>query len=184
MNASQGRDDDAGGVQAELFDIGEMTLVNETKICTRCKKEKPRSEFYPNRKWVNGLCAYCKDCGREASREWQKAARKADPTYARRRVLRVYYRTRQEDIDRFLAEQGGVCAICGATEPGGRGANFHIDHDHSCCPGYRSCGKCVRGLLCNACNNGLGRFKDDPDRLIAAAAYLIARQDVLGEVSA
>jgi hypothetical protein len=29
-----------------------------------------------------------------------------------------------------------------------------------------------RGFLCNNCNNGLGRFKDDPDILLNAIAYI------------
>lgn len=59
-----------------------------------------------------------------------------------------------------------LCDICGdATE-------LHVDHDHKCCPGKYSCGQCVCGFLCNNCNNGLGRFKDDPNRLRKAAEYI------------
>jgi hypothetical protein len=70
----------------------------------------------------------------------------------------------------MLERQGGVCAICGL--PCKSGKRLSIDHDHSCCPGKGSCGKCVRGLLCMNCNNGLGHFKDDPELLGTAIAYL------------
>lgn len=69
----------------------------------------------------------------------------------------------------MLAEQDNRCASCG-SEFGGEIP--HIDHDHACCPGQGSCGKCVRGLLCHRCNNGLGCFSDDPDRLRQAITYL------------
>jgi len=36
-----------------------------------------------------------------------------------------------------------------------------IDHDHSCCPGQRSCGKCVRGVLCTRHNTYLGYLEND-----------------------
>lgn len=66
--------------------------------------------------------------------------------------------------DRMLEDQGGGCAICGTTDTGRRTGVFAIDHDHRT-------GR-VRGLLCSSCNNGLGRFGDDPDRLERAAQYL------------
>ena len=78
-----------------------------------------------------------------------------------------------ERYEEMLASQGGVCAICRGDDPG-TGKRFAIDHDHSCCPGRRSCGKCVRGLLCQKCNRGLGLFNDDPERLEAAVRFLIA----------
>jgi hypothetical protein len=60
------------------------------------------------------------------------------------------------------------CAICGRVDA----PRFAVDHDHSCCPGTRACGKCTRGVLCNLCNVGLGSFGDDPERLQAAIDYL------------
>lgn len=75
------------------------------------------------------------------------------------------------DYDRILTAQDGVCAICGGVNQNGNALS--VDHDHGCCPSSsRSCGKCIRGLLCSSCNHGLGRMKDDPARLRAAADYL------------
>lgn len=47
-----------------------------------------------------------------------------------------------------------------------------VDHDHKCCNGPYSCGKCVRGLLCGRCNNILGRMRDDVQTFRNAIQYL------------
>jgi hypothetical protein len=47
-----------------------------------------------------------------------------------------------------------------------------IDHDHACCPGRISCGKCIRGLLCNRCNRALGLLGDSIELLKKMIAYL------------
>lgn len=81
-----------------------------------------------------------------------------------------------EVYEALLEAQGGACAICGRPETAmlrGVVVSLAVDHDHACCPGKRSCGRCIRGLLCNACNTGLGKFEDDPDLLRVAIAYLV-----------
>lgn len=65
--------------------------------------------------------------------------------------------------------QPKICGICGTADAGGRG-RFSIDHDHTCCK--KGCHKCVRGLLCNHCNTGLGMFLDNPEHLQAAIDWV------------
>jgi hypothetical protein len=86
---------------------------------------------------------------------------------------RVYHRQKkynlsEEAFNERVNEQNGLCAICGLPPL----HNFHVDHDHECCEGTCSCGRCLRSLLCERCNPGLGNFNDDPDLLEKAAAYL------------
>lgn len=50
------------------------------------------------------------------------------------------------------------CAVCQKKVP------LCIDHDHSCCSGSRSCGDCVRGLLCQWCNRRVGVYESDLGR--------------------
>lgn len=64
--------------------------------------------------------------------------------------------------------QTGRCAICRKEFI----ATPAVDHDHSCCSGNTSCGKCVRGLLCTHCNKGLSGFRDNPEYMLLAIQYL------------
>lgn len=65
-------------------------------------------------------------------------------------------------------KQNGICPICARTLDA---VQVHVDHDHACCAGQFSCGRCVRGLLCRSCNVGLGHFAD-PEMLLRAFTYL------------
>lgn len=59
------------------------------------------------------------------------------------------------------------CAICGKDIYlfGSKKSNTaHVDHEHST-------GK-IRGLLCQECNTGLGKFRDNPLFLANAIKYL------------
>ena len=71
-----------------------------------------------------------------------------------------------EAFNAMLASQGGVCAICRISTA------THVDHNHDCCPTGKTCGKCIRGLLCDKCNQGLGKFNDSIDFLHNAIEYL------------
>ena len=74
-------------------------------------------------------------------------------------------------FNQMMEDQGHACAMCG--EPLGD-ACPNIDHDHACCPvpaggRARSCGKCIRGLLCFRCDTALGYIELYGD---LARAYL------------
>lgn len=77
-----------------------------------------------------------------------------------------------EEFQQMLDRQDNQCAICSMAFRGKRRPS--VDHDHTCCPENRSCSLCVRGLLCESCNKGLGHFRDDPDLLRSALSYLEA----------
>lgn len=78
--------------------------------------------------------------------------------------LRRAYGVSQSDYDRALAEQGGVCKICGTAQPGGNHQHFQVDHDHTT--------HVFRGLLCMDCNRLLGAARDDRSILSSADLYL------------
>lgn len=85
-------------------------------------------------------------------------------------ALRLQFGIEPEDYARLLQHQGNRCAICrratGATK------RLAVDHDHSCCPGPTSCGKCVRGILCGPCNSMLAHARDDAELFRRAIRYL------------
>jgi hypothetical protein len=95
-----------------------------------------------------------------ATKRW--AARNPDRLRANWRVqgLRRYGLT-PEEYDLMLVLQDGLCAICHRPPTD---IKLAVDHDHET--------GTVRGLLCPSCNNGLGRFRDDPALLTRAADYL------------
>lgn len=83
-----------------------------------------------------------------------------DKTRARNR--KNYSGFTPELVEQRLQEQGGRCAICKVTLQGR--FNIHADHCHKTLV--------QRGLLCRACNVGLGMFKEDPDLFQTAIEYL------------
>ncbi len=91
---------------------------------------------------------------------------------SRRKSNRKYrissYGLTREQFDSLLAAQQYACGMC--HEPFRDGQLIHVDHDHACCwAKNRSCGKCIRGLLCHTCNIALGHIER---RYAMARVYL------------
>lgn len=80
------------------------------------------------------------------------------------------YGITKETYDKMLADQEGHCAICPATPK--EVGSLCVDHDHSCCPGQKTCGECLRGLLCPRCNTAIGLLDDSVQKITSAANYV------------
>ena len=65
------------------------------------------------------------------------------------------YKMTPDQLKMFLA-QGCFAKQLGATNCAGI---LVVDHDHDCCPGGRTCGRCVRGVLCTRHNVIEGIFE-------------------------
>ena len=167
--------------EGEEIELPETTRTHKT--CIKCGETKPLDDFFRHGRALDGHQNACKACMsvryalyfekhktiiNERSRRNQQRLRDEDPTYAVRSKLRNFFGLTLEEYEAKLAEQGGVCAVCG-TEPGTK--RLAVDHDHNCCPDQKSCGRCVRALLCCGCNNGSG-LADNPFLLRRKADYL------------
>lgn len=88
---------------------------------------------------------------------------------SRPRHLWDNYKLTLAEYDKLSEAQNNACAVCYKSD-----VLLYVDHDHACCPriSRRTCGKCVRGLLCSNCNSVLGKFRDNTDYMKAAIEYL------------
>lgn len=93
-------------------------------------------------------------------------------------MLKSLYGVTLERYREMLVAQGGCCKIC-RKEGRGKRVRLCVDHDHRCCPGKKSCGKCIRGLLCNECNIGIAKFGDsgaETEETIQSALEYVSRR--------
>jgi hypothetical protein len=133
-------------------------LVSSCKTCTRCKTDKPLTEFHKRKKSKDGLQPLCKPCAIEKNHDYYSYEAH------RRHWLKKRYGLSIEQYNTLLDSQNGLCAVCQSKNADGRWDTFAVDHDHST--------GLVRGLLCNGCNRAIGFMDDNPERLESAAAYL------------
>jgi len=154
----------------------------ETVRCIKCFRDLSPAAFYA------GQGRTCKECTKAANRRNRaanplryKATRKAwekdNITRAQQRKksrLRKRYNLSHSQMHERLEAQGMRCLICrvllhcSVCEFGKRSTatKVVVDHDHD--DGH------IRGLLCSACNTGLGQF-DDKMELIKKAYFYLKR---------
>lgn len=139
--------------QRERYKNGKYDVAVSEKICKGCGKNKPASDFGTHKVSRDGLNGKCKECKNDA------------------RMRNFYSISYGEYRDLIDAQQGG-CEICRrpATE---FSKAMAIDHDHRCCPGKKSCGKCIRGILCTNCNAAIGLIGDSAEAAVRAVNYLV-----------
>lgn len=175
-----------------------------TRQCFGCREVKPLEDFARSRTCGRiGMCESCRSTRRKAVRADRMALRgklihtATDRTCCVCLLLRPIsqfganaqkssgyqsycnrcrsdeQRERQYGItrlryDEMVIAQTGRCGSC--SDP----ADLVVDHDHQ--TGF------VRGLLCHNCNVAIGSLRDDPARIMAAAAYLITHESTIEAV--
>jgi hypothetical protein len=176
-------------------------MENRTKICSKCLVDKDIGEFYKDNSLKAGFKSQCKPCSAnkidiklggtkpcgkcktelEINKEnyyfsnghptsWCKNCNKSrvkTPENARKYLLEKRFDISVEQYEKILQDQGGVCKICKNPETrkfNGKTTSLSVDHCHKN-------GK-IRGILCDKCNNGLARFRDNCEYLRSAIIYL------------
>lgn len=157
----------------------------EDGLCSNCRKvvasgggafnyalsitRQKNSAAPEGKRWCNGCQRYraVKFFRRPTDGNCKPCQRKRDHDY----MVQKTYGITPDQYAAIKEVQQGKCAICQRAT--GASKALAIDHDHRCCPGGGSCGKCIRGLLCSICNRMLGYFRDDPNAFGRAMNYLI-----------
>jgi len=161
----------------------------KTKKCPKCGRELPVGSFCKNKSRKDGLSGWCKNCraqyqknrkakdpervraqGRKAEQKWWWAHPERARELVRAQHLRRQYGLSAEEYDTILAEQEGVCAICGEAETRscrGKVSALAVDHDHAT-------GE-IRGPLCTRCNLMVGLLERDPLELIEKARQYLMK---------
>jgi len=135
-----------------------------SKSCSMCGEVKPLDDFYKNSSnKTHGRTSRCKPCSSLNSSSWYQDNRERLVPRMRANAYARYYSLTVEEYDAMYLSQNKGCAICHAPT-GANGKRLAVDHNHQT--------EVVRGLLCDDCNTGLGKFKDNPNLLATALNYL------------
>lgn len=160
------------------------------KVCTKCNTLKSTKLFSKSKKVKGGYRHWCKLCVNLWTKQWRKLHAKRLNEKARKDRIdnpnkyKKYNSNRRKKwketklrrygitiqiLNKYLKLQKNKCKCCNILLKN----NYKIDHDHLCCPKVGSCGKCIRGILCNNCNLSLGLNKENIKILQGQIKYLV-----------
>jgi hypothetical protein len=141
--------------------------------CTKCGETKDESQFRPRPKLIRGYNSWCRECEKIANRNKyvpkpprtkKVVDEKVVKLETKKRMLKHRYSIDYNSYIQMYDEQDGKCKICGIEKELGGSNGLLVDHCHNT--------NKVRGLLCNNCNSGLGKFKDNKELLLRAIEYI------------
>lgn len=153
------------------------------KYCLECaeiKEKEQKAEWYKNKKAEEDktpktskfieIEKQCEGCSTIFIANQKNRRFCSNCRYDRRKQITDKYNVKRSETRILIIEEShSMCDICGETKPENL---LVIDHDHNCCPPARACAICIRGVLCNSCNSGLGNFQDSPFLMSRAIEYL------------
>lgn len=142
-----------------------------TKMCVKCGVTKPLDLFAKASRYKDGRRSYCKGCHSIYMSDYykknpEKLLSEAKLKSAKNRTNWKRHKLSEEEYNNLYQIYDGKCHSCKDRKA------TNIDHDHLCCSGSFSCGKCVRGILCNQCNTALGLLADSSDKINNLLRYL------------
>lgn len=140
------------------------------KTCTKCGVEKDISLFCKGKKYKDGYRNVCKRC----HTDYMMSYYRKNPDKNKEKIkINTFnksawnrHKISKKDYEDLLAKYNGKCHACKER------LATCIDHDHNCCDSQRSCGNCIRGVLCNQCNTALGLLNDKKKYIIGLLNYI------------
>ena len=139
------------------------------KTCTKCNVEK-ELDLFAKGGYKGSRKSICKKCHTEYMVRYyaDRPAKRAEKTKMNSSFRPNWSKhgISEEDYKRMLGIHDGKCHSCRerpATD---------IDHNHECCTKSKSCGKCIRGILCMQCNTALGLLGTSPEKIEKLAKYI------------
>lgn len=135
------------------------------KTCVKCNENKNIDLFAKGGKYADGRRNYCKKCHSIYVTQYLKN----NPEKRIKNDFKRKFKRHGLSEEQYLFifnKYNGKCHACKDRDA------VNIDHDHSCCQEAYSCGKCVRGVLCNQCNTALGLLNDDISKIQNLIKYL------------
>jgi len=120
--------------------------MNKFKRCGQCKLYKHRLKFYNDRNNLDKLCFYCKKCKSYIDKKYR-------------------YNINVKHCLKLEKKQKYKCKLCyRKQQKTGQYTSLCIDHCHKCSK--------LRGLICHACNRGIGLLQENIQLLNRIIKYL------------
>lgn len=151
LHASSGKQIEFSSRDFKIFDISKTGDLFEKKVCNVCHRLLPTPEFARNQNGKNNRPIRrpsCNECRKEV-----------DGAKASKNEVREWL-AKKPHLELFR------CPICQKITIPGLTSKVVMDHDHK--TGH------IRWWICDSCNTGIGRFKDDITLLERAIEYLKA----------